>query len=365
MIASILALVRKEFYQIRRDRLILRLIFIAPILQLFLLGYAVSTDVKYIYTAVYDYDHSELSRQFVRSMSVGDYFIPTTSPTPLLDCEYNLRSGEKNVNLIIRPRFSDELQTAKPAVVGFLVDGANANSASIASGYANLMAYRFSAALSRAVSPISFRQKILYNPEGESVYFMVPGIVAVLLTMITVMLTSLAIVRERERGTLEQLMVTPLRSPALILGKTIPFAVLGYLEMSIALAVGILWFKIPFLGSWPLLYGLAFVYLLTTLGLGMLISTMTNTQQQAMFFAWFFSIFAIMTSGFFIPIENMPVIVQDLTYLNPLRYFMTIVRGIMMKGAGLQSLRTEVLALLVYSLVMFTVASLRFAKRVK
>jgi ABC-2 type transport system permease protein len=135
--------------------------------------------------------------------------------------------------------------------------------------------------------------------------------------------------------------------------------------MSIALAVGILWFDIPFVGSWPLLYALVFVYLLTTLGLGMLISTMTNTQQQAMFFAWFFSIFAILTSGFFIPIENMPDAVQKLTYLNPLRYFMTIVRGIMMKGAGLESLQTEALALVGYAVVMFSVASLRFAKRVK
>jgi ABC-2 type transport system permease protein len=194
---------------------------------------------------------------------------------------------------------------------------------------------------------------------------MVPGIVAVLLTMITMLLTSLAIVREREQGTLEQLMVTPIRTPALILGKTIPFAILGYLEMSIALAVGIFWFHIPFAGSWPLLYGLAFVYLLTTLGVGMFVSTLTSTQQQAMFFTWFFAIFAILTSGFFIPIENMPPFVQKLTYLNPLRYFMTIVRGIMMKGAGLNELRGEALALVAFSAAMFGLSSLRFAKRVK
>ncbi|MEJ2722274.1 MAG: ABC transporter permease, partial [bacterium] len=189
--------------------------------------------------------------------------------------------------------------------------------------------------------------------------------VAVLITMITMILTSLAIVREREQGTLEQLMVTPMRTPALILGKTIPFAILGYVEMSIALAVGILWFRIPFAGSWFLLFALVMLYLLTTLGLGMLVSTMTNTQQQAMFFTWFFAIFMILTSGFFIPIENMPSFVRKLTYLNPLRYFMTIVRGIMMKGAGLQALRSEVLALIVFALAMFGLASLRFSKRIK
>jgi ABC-2 type transport system permease protein len=365
MFRTIIALVRKEFYQIIRDRLILRLIFFAPIIQLFVLAYAISTDVKYIYTSVYDYDRSTLSREFVRSMSVGDYFIPTSGQAPLLRCEHDLLTGSQNANLIIPVGFSGDLKTRQPASLGLIVDGANANSASIAIGYANLVTLRFAEKLYPVRSPVTLSQKVLYNPEGESVYFMVPGIVAVLLTMITMLLTSLAIVRERERGTLEQLMVSPIRTPALILGKTIPFAILGYIEISIALAVGIFWFKIPFVGSWPLLYILAFIYLLTTLGLGMLISTITNTQQQAMFLTWFFSIFAILTSGFFIPIENMPVIVQKLTYVNPLRYFMTIVRGIMMKGAGLPTLRTEVIALVVFSVVTFSISSIRFAKRVK
>jgi ABC-2 type transport system permease protein len=365
MVRTIFALVKKEFYQIRRDRVVLRLIFLAPLIQLFILAYAISTDVKYIYTAVYDYDRSTLSREFVRSISVGDYFIPGSSETPLLECEENLMTGTENVNLIIPPGFSEDLGSRRPSTLGLVVDGANANSASIAVGYANLVALHFTERLSPAHPSITLAQKILYNPEGESLYFMVPGIVAVLLTMITMLLTSLAIVRERESGTLEQLMVSPIRTPALILGKTIPFAVLGYVEISIALAVGVFWFKIPFVGSWPLLYALAFVYLLTTLGLGMLISTMTSTQQQAMFFTWFFSIFAILTSGFFIPIENMPIFVQKLTYLNPLRYFMTIVRGIMMKGAGIETLRTEVLALIVFSVVTFSISSMRFAKRVR
>lgn len=365
MLRMTLAMIRKEFYQIRRDRLVLRLIFLAPLIQLFVLAYAISTDVKYIYTAVYDYDRSALSREFVRSIAVGDYFVPTSSSTPLLHCEQNLLDGSQNANLIIPPGFSKNLKTQHASTLGLLVDGANANSASIAIGYANLNALHFTEGLSRHRSPVTLAQNVLYNPEGESVYFIVPGIVAVLLTMITMLLTSLAIVRERERGTLEQLMVSPIRTPALILGKTIPFAILGYIELSIALAVGVLWFKIPFAGSWPLLYTLAFVYLLTTLGLGMLISTLTNTQQQAMFFTWFFSIFAILTSGFFIPIENMPVFVQKLTYANPLRYFMTIVRGIMMKGAGLETLRMDVLALVAFSVFTFSISSMRFAKRVK
>lgn len=365
MVQTILALVRKEFRQIRRDPLMIRIIFVVPLVQMMILSYAISTDVKYIYTAVYDHDRSELSRELVRSMSAGDYFIPTTSSVPLLESEDNLRRGDKNVNLIIREDFSRRLRRSKPVTVGFVTDGANANSASIATGYATLAAFQFTSRVNGSAVPIVLRPQILYNPEGESVYYIVPGIVAVLLAMITMFLTAMAIVREREKGTLEQLMVTPIPTPALILGKIIPFAILGYFEMSVALAVGILWFKIPFAGSWPLLYGLSFLFILTTLGVGMLVSTMTNTQQQAMFFTWFFTIYAILMSGFFIPIDNMPVVLQKLTYLNPLRYFMIIVRGIMMKGAGLESLRTEAIALAIFAVTMFSFSWMRFHKRVR
>jgi ABC-2 type transport system permease protein len=364
MVQTILALVTKEFHQIRRDPLMLRLIFIAPLVQMLVLSYAISTDVKYVYTAVYDFDRSELSREFVRSMSVGDYFIPSTGTAPLLDSDRNLQTGETNVNLIIPEDFSEKLAKSERVSLGFVADGANANSASIATGYANLMAFRFNERLAGRPALVTLRQEILYNPEGESVYYIVPGIVAVLLTMITMFLTAMAIVREREKGTLEQLMVSPIPTPALILGKIIPFAVLGYIELSVALAIAILWFGIPFAGSWPLLYALSFIYILTTLGVGMLVSTLTSTQQQAMFFTWFFTIFAILMSGFFIPIDNMPAVLQRLTYLNPLRYYMIIVRGIMMKGAGLESLRTEAIALVVFAAAMFSFSWMRFQKRV-
>jgi ABC-2 type transport system permease protein len=253
-------------------------------------------------------------------------------------------------------------QTAR---VGLLVDGTNANSAAIAMAYANVITSQFNRRITGLQMPVTLRARMLYNPEAKSLYYTIPGIVALLLTMITAMLTSMAIVREREIGTLEQLMVTPITTPALILGKTIPFAILGFIEISVALFFGITWFKIPFAGSWALLYGLAFIYLFTSLGVGMLISTVTTSQQQAMFFTWFFAIFAIMTSGFFAPIANMPQALQYLTYLNPLRYFMKIVRSIMMKGAGLDVLYPEVIAMIIFGLVLFTISSLRFSKRVK
>jgi ABC-2 type transport system permease protein len=365
MVQTVLALMQKEFKQIIRDRNMLRLIFLAPMIQLLVLGYAINTDVKNIYTAVYDFDRSQLSRDYIQSLSAGDYFVIKPAEFSLLHSDRGFTENRVNVNLIIPPEFSQRLEAGRPVTTGFMVDGTNANSAAIAMGYAGLITNQFNRNRSEFSLPVSMRQRIMYNPEQASVNYMVPGIVAVLLLMITSMLTSMAIVREREVGTLEQLMVTPIPTPALIMGKTIPFAILGFIEMSAALAFGIIWFGIPFVGSWPLLYSLSFVFLFTTLGVGMFISTMTQTQQQAMFFSWFFMIFAILTSGFFTPISNMPESVQYLTYLNPLRYFIVIIRGIMMKGAGVGVLYPQILALMAFGLVIFSFSVMRFSKRVK
>lgn len=365
MIRAVLALMKKEFYQVLRDRNMLRMIFLAPMIQLLLFGYIASTDVKLISTAVYDYDRSGLSREYVRSLSANNYFLPSASKIPVLEAERGFRENKYDAVLIIPSDFSVDLQQSEQVNVGFVVDGTNANSASIALGYANVITGQFNKRVTGFSPPIEVRQKRLYNPEGESVYFMVPGVVATLLTMITMILTSMAIVREREIGTLEQLMVTPITTPALILGKTIPFALIGFLEMSLALFLGVIWFGIPFTGSWALLYGLAFLFLFTSLGVGMFISTISTTQQQAMFFTWFFTIFAIMTSGFFAPIANMPKLVQYLTYLNPLRYFMKIVRGIMMKGASIDVLYPEIIAMIIFGVTIFTFSWMRFSKRVK
>ena len=365
MLKSVLALVNKEFRQVLRDRVMLRMIFIMPLIQIVIFGYVVSTDVKLVRLSVQDEDRSDLSREYVRALTAGDYFVTARTSLGLLDADRGLRENKYDVALIIPGDFSEELGNARSVGVGLVVDGSNANSAAIALGYAATITQEFNERLVGTKPPVELRLKRLFNPEGESVYFMVPGIVATLLTMITVLLTSMAIVREREMGTLEQLMVTPIATPALILGKTIPFAIIGFIEMSIALAFGILWFKIPFVGSWALLYGLAFIFLLATLGTGMLISTLTRTQQQAMFFSWFFSLFAILTSGFFTPIANMPRAVQYLTYANPMRFFLRIVRGIIMKGASLDDLYPDVISLAVFGAAVFGLSWVRFSKRVK
>ena len=365
MLRSILALVKKEFYQVRRDRVMLRMIFVMPLVQILIFGYVVSTDVKLIRVAVFDQDRSGLSRDYVRALTAGDYFVTVPAAGDLLAAEDGLKQNRSDVALILPEDFSRRLGTGGVATVGLVLDGSNANSAAISLGYAGTITQQFNSRLAEERPPLELRLRRLFNPEGESVYFMVPGIVATLLTMITVLLTSMAIVREREMGTLEQLMVTPISTPALILGKTIPFAIIGFIEMSIALAFGILWFKIPFVGSWALLYGLSFVFLLATLGTGVLISTLTRTQQQAMFFSWFFSLFAILTSGFFTPIANMPQAIQYLTYANPMRFFLRIVRGIIMKGASLDALYPEVISLGVFAVVVFGLSWVRMSKRVK
>jgi len=365
MIRTTLALVKKEFHQVMRDRIMLRLIFLMPLVQLLLLGYTANTDVKLIYTAIYDFDQSKLSREYIRSFSTGDYFIPQVSNIPLNEVELGFKENKFNAAMIVPEDFSKNIGRGKPVKIGFMVDGTNANSASIALGYANIITSQFNQRITGLTSPVTLQGKILYNPEAKSVYFMVPGIVATLLTMITVMLTCMAIVREREIGTLEQLMVTPIKTPALLLGKIIPFALIGFLEMSIALAFGVIWFGIPFVGSWSFLYALSFLYLFTTLGVGIFISTIAKTQQQAMFFSWFFSLFALLTSAFFTPISNMPKAIQYVTYINPLRYFMKIVRGIIMKGAFIDALYPEVMALAVFGIIIFSFSWMRFSKRVK
>ncbi len=363
MTRALTGLVRKEFLQVFRDRNMLSLIFAMPIVQLILFGYIVNTEVRLIDLDVYDFDRSETSRAFVNSCRAGGYFIPQEGVPSILALDERFKKGASEMALIIPEDFSTRLQTRWQAAVGLIADGTGANATGIGLGYMGQIAGEFSQRELGVTPPVDIRYRFLYNPEAESVYFMVPGIVAALLTMITVMLTSMAIVRERERGTLEQLLVTPMSSTTLLLGKVIPFAALGLFELAFALMIGVLWFSVPFVGSPFLLLALSLLYLLTTLGLGLLFSTVTTTQQQAMFFAWFFFVFALLTSGFFTPISNMPQWMQYVTLLNPMRYFISIARGIMMKGSGITELWADTYPLILFGVSIFGIAAARFTKR--
>ena len=363
-----IGLIRKEFIQIRRDSNMLQIIFLMPIIQLLLLGYAVNTDVKQLDIDIYDFDRSTHSREFVRSFEAGDHFAPEevinhpdTGPT--WELAERFKTNKTQLALLIPPDFSEKLTRNEHVTVGLIADGSDANAARAGLGYAGQIVRKYSNHATGVEMPLEIRHNFLYNPELESVYYMIPGIIVTLLTMVTTMLTSMGIVRERESGTLEQISVTPISSHVLLAGKITTFAFLGLLEMGLALAVGILWFGIPFAGSPWFLLGISALYLLTTLGMGTFFSTITSTQQQAMFLAWFFSIFAILTSGFFSPISNMPPWMQNITLLNPMRYFMTVVRGIMMKGSGPTDLLPDILAITIYGLTVFTLAAARFRKR--
>jgi ABC-2 type transport system permease protein len=285
-----------------------------------------------------------------------------------------LGEGRADVVLKIPPQFARDIHRGSPVELELIADAQNSNIAGIAVGYTQGVLRRFwtdelertlarQPALRTALHPVSLRAQAYYNPELVSVHYMVPGIVVVLLTIMTTILTALGIVREKEIGTLEQLMVTPLTKFHFIVGKTLPFVMIAFVEMSFVLVVGSLWFGIPFCGSLWLLAGAASLFLLTTLGVGLFISTISGTQQQALFFAWFFMVFGMLMSGFFTPIENMPSIVQLLTYLNPLRYFMTIIRAIFLKGSGLEELGPQILALALFGVAIFSLALLRFRKR--
>jgi ABC-2 type transport system permease protein len=346
----------------------LRLIFIMPVVQLLVLGYAINTDVKHIPLDVYDHDQSSYSRQLVQAFEAGDYFDPMlrlSDPdiSPLWQADNRFKDGHSQMSIIIPPDFSERLSLRDSITIGLMADGSDANAARAGLGYASQITRQFSQQVTGFKPPVEIRSTFLYNPESESKYFMIPGVVSVLLTMISMMLTAMAIVRERELGTLEQVLVTPIRPIVLLMGKVTAFAILSVVEFGIALGIGMLWYGIPFAGSPLLLFALSGLYLLTTLGLGMFFSTVTSTQQQAMFFVWFFSIFTMLTSGFFTPISNMPDWLQQVTIINPMKYFLVIVRGIIMKGASLPDLLPNVIALVIFGVTLFAFSVLRFHKR--
>lgn len=369
--STILTIVRKEFIQTFRDRKMLPVLFIAPVLQLVLLGYAANLDVRHLRLAVYDQDRSVQSRMLTADFLSTDYFV---AADPILGndgIEPTLISGEADLVLIIPNDFGADIAAGRPRVVQVIVDGGNSTKGTASLSYSGAVVQRFAsghAAMAGrtggATSPVRLEPQVWFNPDLETRNFMVPGVLALLLMVITMMLSSLAIVKEKELGTLEQLNVTPIRPRQLILGKLIPFVVIGFLDVVLVVLVARFVFVVPFRGSFLLLLLMSLVFLATTLGLGLFISSISHTQQQAMMTSVFFLMMPmIFLSGFAFPIESMPKIIQYLTYLLPLRYYFVIVRGIFLKGSGIAVLWDEGLALLVFGVVAIVVGSLGFRKR--
>ena len=372
---TIKSIVKKEFIQVFRNPMMLRIIFAIPMVQLFILGYAITFDVKNVALVIRDADRTNTSRLLVEKIIQSRRFRIAGYEQAQNRLRGYFETGEASLTLAIPKGFEKDLVRARQPGLQILVDGVDSNTSLVAMGYLQRIIAAsgdYLPSTARAAQPvlarpslrISPRARVWFNPNLESKFYMLPGIVAILVTMTTTLLTSLAIVREREIGTLEQLSVTPIRAWQLMLGKTVPFAILGFILLALALAVLALWYRIPMAGNLGLLLLFAFVFLLSTLGVGLFISTIASTQLQAVFLAFFFTIFAILMSGLFAPIHNMPPFAQALTYLNPVRYFMNIIRGIYLKGSGLEYLWRDGAALLAWGLGAIALASIRFKKQV-
>ena len=363
-------LFRKELIELRRDPRLFGIVIIAPIVQLTLLAYAATTDVRDVPVLVVDQDQSAESRALVERFDASANFTVVAAATSVREVERALDTRTAWMALTIPPDYGDRLRAASPTTVQVVADGTDANSTNVALGYAGALVSSYAAELAAAAGRappgplVSAEVRVWFNPQLESRFFMIPGIVALLLLMVTTNLSSMAIVREREVGTLEQLSVTPIARWELIAGKLLPYAFIGMVDVALVLIVSIFWFEVPMRGSLVLLFAMCGVYLLCTLGLGLFVSTISRTQQQAMMTAsFFFMIPMVFLSGFVFPIENMPDVVQPVTYLVPLRYFLIILRGIFLKGVGLETLWPHAAALLAWGTVVLTLATLRSTKR--
>lgn len=376
----VLQIARKEFIQVFRDPRMVVIIFVAPVIQLFMFGYAVTTDVNNITIAVMDHDRSVESRRLIDSIFASGYFRLTVNAASNDDLAGALVHGRADLALIIPNNFERDLLNSRGAEIQVLLDGAESNSATVGMGYigktlstyaTNAIEVRLAGIEAktggkvRALPIITPETRFQYNPELRSSVFFVPGVLAMILMIVTMLLTSMAITRERETGTIEQLLVTPLKPWQLMLGKMIPFTIIGFVDIVIILVVAVGHFKLPMRGAPIMLFIAALGFLFSTLGVGLLISTISRTQQQAIFVVLLFLNPAILLSGLMFPIANMPLPVQDLTLINPLRYFLVIMRGVILKGNGFMELADQYFALYALGIVLFTIAVGRFHKNLE
>jgi ABC-2 type transport system permease protein len=364
-------LVRKEFQELRRNPRMFPVIFIAPVIQLFILGYAATTDVKNVPLMVVDADRSAASRDLIARFEGSPYFTIAGVTSDDADIQRAIETRRAWMALSIPPEYGEMVERGQPVTLQVITDGSDSNSATVGMAYASTLVAERAAELAGARRPpgaprpgsIDARIRVWFNPQLLSLHFMVPGVLALLLMIITTVLGAMAIVREKELGTLEQLNVTPLKRWELTVGKLLPFGLIGVVDVILVVSLAVLWFQIPLRGSFPLLFGLSLVYLLCTLSLGLFVSTVSHNQQQAMMTAvFFFMMPMIYLSGFIFPIENMPAVIQPVTYLIPLRYYLVIVRGIFLKGVGLESFWKDALLMLGWGVAVLALATIRSKK---
>jgi ABC-2 type transport system permease protein len=369
MWSRVLDISRKELLQLRRDRRMLPLVIISPVLQLIIYGYAISTTVSHITTAIYDASRTPQSRSLVLSMESSTYFDVNYYLDNYDEIDGLVDSGRATVAIVIPYDFARKLASGRTTVVQAIIDGSDPNTATTSLGYLSAIFRRYSQNIivqrigrlpQAGVNP---KIRVWYNPTLESRNYMIPGIIAFVLLQITMNLTALSIVREKERGTIEQLIVTPIRRWELIVGKALPYVGVGYLDIFLVLLVGTQVFKVPIQGSVILLLALSGLFLLSALGLGLFISTIAKNQQQAGVAMPFIMMPNFLLSGFFFPIDNMPRFVQVVTYFIPLRYYLAIVRAIFLKGTGLSLLWPQVIPMALLGMLILSLSVLGFRKK--
>ena len=373
MILRLTSIIRKEFIQIFRDPRTLVLIIIMPIMQLFLLGYAATTDIKNISLAVWDQSQSPQSRALLDAFRAADYFsidYPVYSAQEYTDL---IEAGKIRAALIIPPDYDTRLLQGN-AQVSLVLDGSDATVGGTALSTAKLIGQSYAtkvleeqAALTGRASaftpPLDVRTQVWYNPDLIAAYFNVPGVIGMILYFITALLTASSIVRERERGTIEQLIVTPIRSWELVVGKILPYAILAFIDTFEVLVIGHWWFKVPIRGNLGLIFALSGLFVLSSLGIGLFASTIANTQQEAFITVMVTMLPTLFLSGFFFPIEAMPKLLQYVSALIPLRYFLVIIRSLLLKGVGVRALTEQIVALTIFAIAIMGAAAFRFRKR--
>ena len=367
----ILALLSKEFSQLFKDKKLLPIVFLAPVLQLIFMGYAASLDVKNVSIVLCDLDKTASSRGFATSFTNSGYFTIEYSTEDYASIQQYLDNHKATLALVIPEGFGNKLLRKESAKVQVLLDGSEGSAAAVTMGYVNQIIMKYSTNIlaemvgaGQTMGSVATETRAWYNPALKSRNYMVPGVLVMILLITTTNLTSMAIVREKEIGTLEQLLVTPIKAPELILGKLVPFIIIAFFNVCVVLVAMVVGFGIPVKGSLGLLFLLSNFFLLTSLGLGLFVSTVSRTQQQAMMTTMFFIIMPMMyLSGFVFPVENMPKILQLISYGIPMRHFLIIVRSIILKGVGLQTLWFEALALLGMGTVILVLSMLRFHRK--
>ena len=358
----------KEIIQISRDPITLALMLVIPMFQLTIFGYAINTDVRNIKTVVYNLDIGQQSRDLIAAFENTDYFRITDYVVSDEALNRAIVGGHAKVGIKIPPDYSDRLLNDQPATVLVLIDGSDSSIASQSLQVSTSVGLTQSinqllGAVNSSALPIDVRPKMLFNPDMRSANFMVPGLVAVILQIITTMLTAFSIVRERERGTLEQLLVTPIRPVGLMLGKLVPYGLIGVFETLTVLAVMRIIFDVPIHGSLLLLIGLSLIFLFTALAIGLLISTKAQNQMQALQLAWLIMLPSVLLSGFMFPRDSMPLVMQAISFVVPATHFMEILRGIVLRGATFMDLLPEVVTLSVMGLVLLVLSAVQFHKK--